>query len=195
LLSADRVETNNASTVDDEYRWSLSQAHELADYVVSVENSMVGISQEREWELVALEELRDPIGRVRRDRDEVRPRRCKSLVVGSQLREMPSAEWSGEPSKKHDHNRAVCQCRRQAKINPVLVSEHELGSLLTRGGSATGNWHSHSMTHRATYSNVVACTLLYGHPIDHASAGSESEPAAAFPGSMEFQPTMDVYRF
>lgn len=137
LLGSDGVELDIAVAIDDEQCWALAEAHQCVDNVVGIEHVVVRVCQKRERVLVVPYETGNAINGVGGDRDDGRACLVEAVDVFSQLREVPTAEWSAEPPQEDQDHRPIIQRVGEVELGTVLIGESEVrGGHPHRRGSA-----------------------------------------------------------
>jgi hypothetical protein len=136
LLCADRVEADDAVSVDDEHGGALAETHKFVEHVVRIEDAVVGVREQRERVVVVAHEAGDAIGVIGGDGHDLCACQVEPVDVCSQLREVPAAERSAEPSEEHQDDRACAGGVREVEAGPVLIGEGEVRGDLAEGCGA-----------------------------------------------------------
>jgi hypothetical protein len=130
LLRPDRVEPDDADLVDDKQGRALTEAGELVDHVVRIEHGVVGVGEQWERIVVVAREAGDALRVVGSDGYNLCACPLEAVDVCSQLREMPAAERSAEPSEENQHDGTRTSRMGKVKRGPVLIGEGEVGGCL-----------------------------------------------------------------
>ncbi len=109
MLGADRVETYDAVTIENEDRRPLSEAQGPARDVVCVEDLVCSVGHDGVGHGMPAHVSLDGSDRLRRDRQNRGACLRELVVVVAQLREMPSAERSSEPAEEHNDDGSLRQ--------------------------------------------------------------------------------------
>ena len=117
LLRADGVELHNAVAVDHEECRTLPQAQCATPDVVGVEALVVGVGEDLVRHRMSADIPSDRFGGLSCDRYYRRTVRGELRVVVAQLREMPTAERSREPSQEHQDN---------GSVNEEIIQRHDV---------------------------------------------------------------------
>ena len=99
--------TGYAALVYDEQAWPLAQRERLALDVVPVKDTVIGVNQAGERDVVFDDVCLSVLQRVGCNNDDVGARIQERLVLVRQLTEMPSAEGSLEPPQEHEDHAAL----------------------------------------------------------------------------------------
>ena len=125
LLCADGVEPDDAPAVDDEECRTLPEAHRSARYVVGVEDRVVGVGEDQVGHRMLADVSLDRRGGFRRDRDDGGACVSEPDMVLAQLREMSTAERSGEPSQEDEYDGSASEQTVQVDRFSRLIEQRE----------------------------------------------------------------------
>ena len=125
LLRADGIEADGARAVNDKECWTLPEAHRSVRYVVGVENGVFRVGKDGVRHRMLADVSLDRAGGFGCNRDDGSACIGEPGVIVAQLREMPTAERSGEPSQEDEYDRPASEHTVQVDRLSRLVGKRE----------------------------------------------------------------------